>query len=71
MARERVRVGIVGGGLMGREASSAFGRWYCLHDGPIDVELVAVCDVVPAALEWLRRVPTARGERGILKLNHG
>lgn len=55
---ETVRVGIVGGGLMGREAASAFGRWFVLNDFPIKAELVAVCDPSETAREWFRRVPT-------------
>lgn len=55
-----VRVAIIGGGLMGREAASVFGRWFCLMDVPVRPELVAVCDVQPAALEWFRQVPTVR-----------
>ena len=55
-----VRVGIIGGGLMGREAASAFGRWFALTDCPVRPELTAVCDVNPAALEWFKGVPTVR-----------
>ena len=55
-----VRVGVVGAGLMGREVASAFGRWFALLDCPARPELVAVCDVNPAALEWFRQVPTVR-----------
>jgi predicted dehydrogenase len=45
---------------MGREVASAFGRWYALLDCPVRPELVAVCDVNAAALEWFRQVPTVR-----------
>lgn len=55
-----VRVGVIGAGLMGREVASAFGRWFALLDCPVRPELVAVCDVNPAALEWFRQVPTVR-----------
>ena len=55
-----VRIGIIGGGLMGREAASAFGRWFTLLDFPVKAELVAVCDLQPALLEWFRQVPTVR-----------
>ncbi len=55
-----VRVGIIGGGLMGREVASAFGRWFALLDLPVRPELVGVCDVNPAVLEWFRQVPTVR-----------
>jgi predicted dehydrogenase len=52
-----VRIGIIGGGLMGREVASAFGRWFVLNDFPVKAELVAVCDVAEKAREWFRRVP--------------
>ena len=55
-----VRVGVIGAGLMGREVASAFGRWFALLDCPVRPELVAVCDINPAALEWFRQVPTVR-----------
>ena len=40
------RVGVIGGGLMGREVASAFGRWFVLNGYPVKAELVAVCDLV-------------------------
>ena len=55
-----VRVGIIGGGLMGREAASAFARWFTLVDFAVPVELVAVCDIQCGLLEWFRQVPTVR-----------
>jgi predicted dehydrogenase len=55
-----VRIGIIGGGLMGREAASAFGRWFTLVDFPVRAELVAVCDLQPALLDWFRQVPTVK-----------
>lgn len=55
-----VRIGIIGGGLMGREAASAFGRWFALEDFPVRAELTAVCDLQPALLDWFRQVPTVR-----------
>jgi predicted dehydrogenase len=57
---EKMRVGIIGGGLMGREAASAFGRWFVLEDFPVQAELVAVCDLQEKLLDWFRRVPTVR-----------
>ncbi|HWL17515.1 MAG TPA: Gfo/Idh/MocA family oxidoreductase [Opitutus sp.] len=53
-----VRVGIIGGGLMGREAASAFGRWFALENFPVRAELTAVCDLQPALLEWFRQIPS-------------
>lgn len=55
-----VRIGIIGGGLMGREAASAFARWFALVDFPVQAELVAVCDVQPEVLSWFRQVPSVR-----------
>jgi predicted dehydrogenase len=42
---------------MGKEVASAFGRWFALLDCPVRPELVAVCDVNAAALDWFRQVP--------------
>jgi predicted dehydrogenase len=53
-----VHVGIIGGGLMGKEAASAFARWFTLNDFPVKATLKAVCDVNPAVLEWYRQIPT-------------
>jgi predicted dehydrogenase len=51
-----VGVGIVGGGLMGRELASAVGRWAALQDHPVRPRLVGVCDTNPEALAWFDRV---------------
>ncbi len=58
--KQLMRVGIVGGGLMGREAASAFGRWFALDSFPVRAELVAVCDLQDNLLNWFRQVPTVR-----------
>lgn len=42
---------------MGREAASAFGRWFALRDHPVRAELVGVADVSAPALDWFRSVP--------------
>lgn len=55
-----VRVGIIGGGLMGREVASALGRWFALEEYPVHLELVAVCDLQEKLLDWFRKVPTVR-----------
>lgn len=59
-ARPLVRIGIIGGGLMGREAASAFGRWFALENFPVRAELTAVCDLQPSLLDWFRQVPTVK-----------
>lgn len=55
-----MRVGIIGGGLMGREAASAFGRWFVLDNFPVRAELVAVCDLQDKLLDWFRQIPTVK-----------
>jgi predicted dehydrogenase len=51
-ARQRVGIGIIGGGLMGREAAIAFRRWGALLDHPVRPELMATADPSPAARSW-------------------
>ncbi len=55
-----LRLGIIGGGLMGREMASALGRWCALVDFPVRVELVAVCDLVEKTREWFRQIPSVK-----------
>lgn len=50
--QKRLRFGIIGGGLMGREFVSAAARWCHLTDMQVRPEVVAVCDTRPEALEW-------------------
>jgi predicted dehydrogenase len=54
-----VNVGIIGGGLMGREMASAFARWCALTDVSVQPRLLAVADLNPATLEWFKVIPTA------------
>jgi predicted dehydrogenase len=54
------RIGIVGGGLMGRELAAAIGRWAALEDHPVQPRLEAVCDTSPEALAWFERIPSVR-----------
>jgi predicted dehydrogenase len=51
-----VRIGLIGGGLMGRELAAAIGRWHALEDHPAQPTLKAVCDPSERAREWFRRV---------------
>ena len=53
-----VRIGVIGGGLMGRELAAVCGRWLHLVDHPVRPSVVAVADLDPVALEWFRQVPT-------------
>ena len=57
---EPVGIGLIGGGLMGRELAAAVGRWTALEDHPVRPRLAAVCDTSPAALEWFGRVDGVR-----------
>src|SRR5688572_30878955 len=43
---------------MGREAASAFARWFALEKFPVPVELTAVCDLQPELLDWFRQIPS-------------
>ncbi|QYM65024.1 Gfo/Idh/MocA family protein [Microbacterium sp. Se5.02b] len=60
MSGRRVNIGIIGGGLMGRELAAALRRWPALVDHPADPRLVAVCDINPAALAWFQGIDTVR-----------
>ena len=53
-----LKVGIIGGGLMGREVASAIGRWFALLDFPARLELTAICDLVETTRDWFRQIPT-------------
>jgi predicted dehydrogenase len=54
-----ISIGIIGGGLMGREIASAFARWCALLDVPVRPRLAAVADLNPAALDWFAGLPDA------------
>lgn len=58
MSARDVRVGIVGGGLMGREIAAAIQRWPALVDHPARPRLTAVCDINPGALGWFEQIDT-------------
>lgn len=64
---KKVNVGIIGGGLMGKEAASAFGRWFVLNDFSTRPELVAVCDKNPELLNWYRQIDTVEQFTGDYK----
>ena len=49
---DRVRIGIVGGGLMGRELLVVTRRWDALLDHPVRPEVVAIADTAPAVRAW-------------------
>jgi predicted dehydrogenase len=58
MTPRPVRIGIVGGGLMGRELAVVCGRWPQLIDHPAAPRVVAVADPNPVARNWFRSIPT-------------
>jgi predicted dehydrogenase len=58
MSARPVRIGVVGGGLMGRELAVVCGRWPQLVDHPVAPRVVAVADPNPAAREWFRGIPS-------------
>jgi len=53
-----VNIGIIGGGLMGREMASAFARWCALTDVSVRPVLTAVADLNPATLSWFDCIPS-------------
>lgn len=55
-----VNIGIIGGGLMGREMASTFARWCALLNLPVRPELLAVADLNPASLDWFKAIPSCR-----------
>ena len=53
---KQINVGVIGGGLMGREVASAFGRWFALSESNVNPALVGVADVNNDALSWFESV---------------
>ena len=49
---KKIRFGIIGCGLMGREFASALSRWCYLLENIPQPELVAVCDKNAASVKW-------------------
>lgn len=58
MSAQEVNVAIIGGGLMGREIAAALQRWPALVEHPVRPRLTAVCDIVPAAMDWFDQIDT-------------
>jgi predicted dehydrogenase len=58
--KDIVRVGIIGGGLMGREVAGALSRWFVLEKYPVRVELTAVCDLAEAQRDWFRQIAAVK-----------
>ena len=55
----RVRIGVVGGGLMGKELLVLTRRWDALIEHPARPEVVAVADPAPAVQQWWRHAGVA------------
>lgn len=55
---KEVKVGIIGGGLMGKESASAFARWFVFNNMTAKPILVAVCDLNEDVLEWYKKIDT-------------
>ncbi len=55
---KKIHIGIIGGGLMGREMASAFARWCALTDVSVQPVLTAVADLNPATLDWFKVIPS-------------
>ncbi len=53
-----IHIGIIGGGLMGREMASAFARWCALTDVSVRPVLTAIADLNPTTLAWFDCIPT-------------
>ncbi|MBQ7153826.1 MAG: Gfo/Idh/MocA family oxidoreductase [Clostridia bacterium] len=49
---EKIRFGIIGCGLMGREFASAAARWCHLNADIPEPEIIGICDTNPGAKEW-------------------
>lgn len=58
--QRKLRLGIIGGGLMGKETACAIARWCNLEDVGVQAELTAVCDLQPVVLEWFKRIPSIK-----------
>jgi predicted homoserine dehydrogenase-like protein len=48
--QKQVKVGIIGGGLMGRELLALVGRWDALLDHPVRPEITAIADTAIAEM---------------------
>jgi predicted dehydrogenase len=56
VAERVVGLGLIGGGLMGRELASAAARWIHLQDLRVRPRLVHVCDTDKRTLRWYERL---------------
>jgi predicted dehydrogenase len=54
--QRRVNIGIIGGGLMGKELFALVGRWDALLDHPARPAITAIADPSPDVQNWFREV---------------
>lgn len=59
MTSEVVRIGVVGGGLMGKELLALTRRWDALVDHPSRPEVVALADPSPGVQQWWHQTGVA------------
>lgn len=59
MTGEAVRIGVVGGGLMGKELLALTRRWDALVDHPSRPEVVALADPSPGVQQWWQQAGVA------------
>jgi predicted dehydrogenase len=52
------KIGIIGGGLMGKEVASALARWCALEGHSDTPQLTAIADLNEAARNWFDRIPS-------------
>lgn len=63
MNKKKIRFGVIGCGLMGREFASAAARWCHLEDLDFQPEIAAVCDLDTQARAWfVDHIPSVRFE---------
>jgi len=53
-ARRKIRCGIIGCGLMGREFAVAAARWSALLELQVQPEIVAICDLNEGLFDWYK-----------------
>ena len=54
-AKQKIRFGIIGCGLMGREFAVASTRWPALIDMQVSPEIVGICDLNENLFNWYKR----------------
>ncbi len=58
---KKIKFGIIGCGLMGKEFAGAVGRWSHIVEPAAIPEIIAVCDTNPASTEWFsERLPSVK-----------